>query len=117
MNIEIRTVRTYNGAAGPNGAVGGPRTYELNSSIVLLPKIADAGAVHADDRVGFFADDYIDLMPIRRGVRKETNIWRWRMEPKPEDKEKYLRGELGGTRASHRHLYRSADAKKNGCRI
>lgn len=93
MNIEIRTVRTYNGAASPNGGVGGPRTYELNSSIVLLPKTPMQGRP-SDDRVGFFSEDYVDFDANPQGVRKETNIWRWRMEPRPEDRERYLRGEL-----------------------
>ena len=87
MNIEIRTVRTY------NGTVGGPRTYELNSSIVLLPKTPMQGRP-ADDRVGFFSEDYVDFDANPQGVSKQTNIWRWRMEPKPEDRERYLRGEL-----------------------
>jgi hypothetical protein len=93
MNIEIRTVRTYNGAAGPGGAVGGPRTYELNSSIVLLPETPMQGRP-ADNRVGFFAEDYIDFDANPQGIRKKANIWRWRMEPKTEDRERYLRGEL-----------------------
>ena len=92
MNIEITTVRTYNGA-GANGAAGGPRTYELNSSIVLLPKTPMEGRP-ADDRVGFFSENYVDFDANPQGVRKETNIWRWRMEPRPEDRERYLRGEL-----------------------
>ena len=92
MNIEIRTVRTYNGA-GAGGAAGGPRTYELNSSIVLLPKTPMEGRP-ADDRVGFFSENYVDFDANPQGVKKETNIWRWRMEPKPEDRERYLRGEL-----------------------
>jgi hypothetical protein len=93
MNIEIRTVRTYNGAAGPNGAAAGPRTYELNSSIVLLPE-TPMGGRPSDDRVGFFSENYVDFDANPQGIRKETNIWRWRMEPRPEDREKYLRGEL-----------------------
>jgi hypothetical protein len=92
MNIEIRTVRTYNGA-GANGAAGGPRTYELNSSIVLLPKTPMQGRP-ADVRMGFFEEDYVDFDANPQGARKENYIWRWRMEPKPEDRERYLRGEL-----------------------
>ena len=92
MNIEIRTVRTYNPSGGA-GVAGPPRTYELNSSIVLLPKTPMQGRP-ADNRIGFFAEDYVDFDANPQGVRKETNIWRWRMEPKPEDRERYLRGEL-----------------------
>jgi hypothetical protein len=92
MNIEIRTVRTYIGAAAKDAA-GGPRTYELNSSIVLLPKKPMQGRP-ADVRVGFFADSYVDFDANPQGVRTASNISRWRMEPRPEEREKYLRGEL-----------------------
>ncbi|HXO74138.1 MAG TPA: DUF5117 domain-containing protein, partial [Puia sp.] len=85
MNIEITTVRTYIGAPAPGGGGGGPRTYELNSSIVLLPG-KPMQARPADDRVGFFAEDYVDFDANPQGIRKETNIWRWRMEPRPEDR-------------------------------
>ena len=92
MNIEIRTVRTYNSVAA-GGAAGPPRTYELNSSIVLLPE-TPMRSRPADVRVGFFADDHVDFDANPQGVRKEGNIQRWRMEPRPEDRERYLRGEL-----------------------
>jgi len=92
LNIEIGTVRTYN-SAGPGGVAGPPRTYELNSSIVLLPA-TPMRSRPADARVGFFSDGYVDYDANPQGVRKEDNISRWRMEPKLEDREKYLRGEL-----------------------
>jgi hypothetical protein len=92
MNIEIRTVRTYN-VPGKGGAVETPRTYELNSSLVLLPATPMRGRP-GDVRIGFFADDYVDFDANPQGVRKENTIQRWRMEPKPEDRERYLRGEL-----------------------
>jgi len=88
MNIEIRTVRTYNGVA-----TAPPRTYELNSSIVLLPAVP-MHSRPADNRVGFFFDQYEDFDANAHGVEKDANIWRWKMEPRPADLEKYLRGEL-----------------------
>ena len=93
MNIEIRTVRTYNGASGVGGVAGSPRTYELNSSIVLLPAAPMRGRP-GDARIGFFTDSYVDFDANPQGVEKENMIQRWRMEPKPEDRERYLRGEL-----------------------
>jgi hypothetical protein len=92
MNIEIRTVRTYTGI-GAGGASGPPRTYELNSSIVLLPA-TPMRARPANLRVGFFADNFVDFDANPQGVEKGNNIWRWRMEPKPEDRERYLHGEM-----------------------
>lgn len=92
MNIEIRTVKTYNTVQGPLGAPP-PRTYELNSSIVLLPRTPMQGRP-SDPRVGFFSDSYLDFDANPDGIKKAGNIFRWRMEPKPEDMEKYKRGEL-----------------------
>lgn len=93
MNIEIRTVRTYNSTPGPNGAAMPPRTYELNSSMILLPETPMHGRP-ADPRIGFFSDQYVDFDANPDGVKTAGDIWRWRMEPKPEDRERYLRGEL-----------------------
>ena len=92
MNIEISTVRTYNGAS-KGGTAETPRTYELNSSIVLLPATPMRGRP-GDVRIGFFADDYVDFDANPQGIRKANTIQRWRMEPKPEDMGRYLRGEL-----------------------
>ena len=88
MNIEIRTERTYNDAPGK-----GAHSYELNSSIVLLPA-APMQSRPADLRTGFFYDGYIDYDENPQGIHLDKHIWRWRMEPKPEDRERYLRGEL-----------------------
>jgi hypothetical protein len=94
-NVEIRTVRTYS-----RGPVGGqpttstiPFTYELNSSIVLLPKVP-MKTRFADARVGFFAQGYTDFDKDPQGVKQSAVIVRWRMEPKDADLEKYKRGEL-----------------------
>lgn len=95
MNVEIRTVRTYG-----RGPVGGqpttstiPVTYELNSSMVLLPKIP-MKARFADPRVGFFAQGYTDFDGNPQGIKQSAVMVRWRMEPKDADIEKYKRGEL-----------------------
>lgn len=92
MNVEVKTVRTYNSRPFPNGEM---RTYsfELNSSIVLLPAIPMQPRFF-DPRVGFFADEYINFDANSQGVKSESMIWKWRMEPREEDLEKYKRGEL-----------------------
>jgi len=94
MNVEIRTVRTYNPIAGsPLAPTPEPHTYELNSSMVLLPKVPMKGRP-ADPRVGLFNDQFVDFDADPQGVHKNGYVWRWRMEPRPEDREKYLHGEL-----------------------
>jgi hypothetical protein len=95
MNIEIRTVKTYS-VPGPMSTVTTPMTFEYNNSIVLLPKEPMKGR-HYDPRVGYFGlwpTDYVDFDANPQGVKRVSNIWRWRLEPKPEDVEKYNRGEL-----------------------
>lgn len=99
-NVEIKTVKTYNRTIGPNipgmmmGAPGAaPATYELNSSLVLLPKVP-MKARYFDSRVGYFATGFTDFDANPQGVKRISMITRWRLEPKPEDVEKYTRGEL-----------------------
>lgn len=90
-NIEIKTVKTYNLKTG--GGVT-PASFELNNSMVLLPKIPMQPRL-ADQRIGFFANGYLDFDANPRGVTTTNYIWRWRMEPKDAaDLEKYKRGEL-----------------------
>lgn len=90
QNVEIKTVRTYLSAADPTG---NPLTFELNNSLVLLPK-TPMKPRYADARVGFFSAGYVDFDTDPQGVTNTTMITRWRLEPRPEDREKYLRGEL-----------------------
>jgi hypothetical protein len=95
MNVEIQSVKTY-GIPKPGSTTATPATFEFNNSIVLLPREPMKGRPY-DSRVGFFGlwpTDYVDFDANPQGVKKFSNIWRWRLEPKPEDVEKYNRGEL-----------------------
>lgn len=100
MNIEIRTLKTYMKSApqGAMGMMGGapsstPATYELNSSMVLLPS-KEMKPRFFDPRVGYFATGYVDFDANSQGVKNQSLITRWKLEPKAEDIEKYKRGEL-----------------------
>ncbi len=102
LNIEIRTLKTYSktpapaqGAPGPGAGPGSstPATYELNSSMVLLPKVPMRPR-YFDPRVGYFATGYTDFDKDPQGVKRVSMVTRWRLEPKEEDLEKYNRGEL-----------------------
>ncbi|MDR0892673.1 MAG: zinc-dependent metalloprotease [Mediterranea sp.] len=97
QNIEVRTVRTFQRkpAAGPAAAyaVTTPMTYELNSSLLLLPKEPMKPRLF-DPRVAYFAVRYTDFDADPQGIKYKANITRWRLEPKDEDKERYLKGEL-----------------------
>jgi len=93
-NLEIRTVKTYaQKPANPTDNVGYPFTFELNSSMVLLPK-EPMKPRYFDPRVAYFATGYIDFDKNPQGVERVSMITRWRLEPKDEDMEKYKRGEL-----------------------
>jgi hypothetical protein len=92
-NVEIRSVKTYNQKPSPFGGTPPPFTFEFNSSIVLLPAVPMKARL-ADPRIGFFSNSYVDFDVNPHGVASTSYIWRWRMEPKPEDMDKYKRGEL-----------------------
>ncbi len=95
-NIEIRAVKTYMkmpAAPGASSSNSGPATYELNSSLVLLPKVPMQSR-YFDPRVGYFATDYTDFDANPQGIKRISMITRWRLEPKPEDVERYKKGEL-----------------------
>jgi hypothetical protein len=87
LNIELQTVKTYSGYYG-----GIVMSYELNSSLVLLPKDVMRYR-YQDKRVGYFIwgfHNYNGSQP----VKPHWIVKRWRLEPKPEDIEKYNKGEL-----------------------
>ncbi|EDM34848.1 hypothetical protein PBAL39_03090 [Pedobacter sp. BAL39] len=100
MNIEIRTLKTYSkmpaqmpGGMGGGGGSAVPATYELNSSMVLLPK-DQMKSRYFDPRVGYFATGYVDFDADPQGIKNVSLITRWRLEPKEEDIERYKKGEL-----------------------
>jgi len=86
-NVEIRTVKTFEQIRGDETF-----TIELNSSIVLLPE-KPMRKRYTDNRIGYFSERYLDFN-APDGVREVSYIKRWRLEPKPEDVQRYLEGEL-----------------------
>ncbi len=100
INIEIKTVKTFSkssGQATPGFPPAPPSqatvTLEMNSSMVLLPE-KPMKPRYEDRRVGYFGTSYTDYDANPQGVKEIDIIARWRLEPKPEDMEKYKRGEL-----------------------
>ncbi len=97
-NIEISTTVTYQSKKGMSNVgfleTGSPRiplTYELNSSMVLLPEVPMKARLF-DPRVGYFTVGYTDFDCNPQGIEYKKLITRWRLEPK--DEAAYLRGEL-----------------------
>lgn len=102
INIEVKTVKTYARGGGAPGAQANPFsaqgrsgnfTLELNSSMLLLPKVP-AKPRYFDPRVGFFTRRFTDFDANPQGVKEIQMAVRWKLEPKDEDIEKYKRGEL-----------------------
>ena len=104
--VEIATVKTYTEtaaaagrggaptpvAAGPGGSTGAI-TIELNTSLVILPKVPMKPRFF-DPRIGYFTTGYTDFDANPQGIKDIQMIARWRLEVKPEDMAKYKRGEL-----------------------
>jgi uncharacterized protein DUF4953/uncharacterized protein DUF5117/uncharacterized protein DUF5118 len=103
INTEVRTVKTFSTGGGLSSPFGlsfvsptdaaGAVTLELNTSFILLPAVPMAKRLF-DPRVGFFADEYVVYSDEQQKVDNQEFIVRWRLEPKPEDCEKWMHGEL-----------------------
>lgn len=108
INTEVRTVKTFSASTGasfgaapspfpsasiPAASTAGAVTMELNTSFLLLPK-TPASKRLVDPRIGYFADDYTVYSDDQHKVEQSNFIVRWKLEPKPQDVEKWKRGEL-----------------------
>jgi hypothetical protein len=89
LNVELRTVKTYSSSSNSDKTF----TLELNTSIVLLPKVPMKKRL-SDPRVGYFSERYTDYNANPQGIKEINYIKRWRLEPKPEDVLRYNAGEL-----------------------
>ncbi|BAV07617.1 protein of unknown function [Filimonas lacunae] len=89
-NIEVHAVKTYSAGLNPTSS---NYTIELNASMLLLP-LNPMRPRLLDERVGYFATGFRDFDADPQGVKNTIYANRWRLEPKPEDMEKYKRGEL-----------------------
>jgi hypothetical protein len=103
INTEVRTVKTFSSGGGmpspfslsfssPTDAAGAV-TVEMNTSFILLPAVPMAKRLF-DARVGYFADDYAVYSDDQQKVDNQQFIVRWRLEPRPEDREKWEHGGL-----------------------
>lgn len=68
-------------------------TVEVSSSLVLLPEKPMMGRLD-DPKVGYFTKDLLYFSDSQQKTEEKKYITRWRLEPKQEDREAYLRGEL-----------------------
>ena len=65
LNVEIRTIKTYE--RGGDNASENAFTWEINTSVMVLPKVPMAKRF-ADRRVGYFTERYTDYSTNPQGV-------------------------------------------------
>ncbi|CAN5813998.1 zinc-dependent metalloprotease [soil metagenome] len=91
INVEIRVVQTYAAEQPPSNARGGALSFEVNHSMILLPKEPMMPRLY-DERVGFISIGQTDYSRDFQGVRPHRYIVRYRLEP--SDPAAWARGEL-----------------------
>ncbi|TWR30591.1 zinc-dependent metalloprotease [Mucilaginibacter pallidiroseus] len=91
VNVETRTLKTYRAGESPTDNTNAALTFELNTSMVLLPKTPMKARI-MDNRVGFFGQGQTDYGTDAQKAEQTAYIHRWRLEPK--DEAAYARGEL-----------------------
>lgn len=87
-NIEIKSLLSY-----VTSPLNDPYSVIVHRSIFVLPDTVMERRLQ-DNRVGFFSSDKYLYTSEADKILKKTYIHRWRLEPKPEDREKYFKGEL-----------------------
>lgn len=98
-NVIFRSIRSYGEGKAPKVASGAttvkpnPTIWEVASSWYLLPK-EPMRPRYADNRVGYFSTDVTDYTRNPAKAEQTSIANRWRLEPRPEDVDKYKRGEL-----------------------
>ncbi len=90
QNIVVKAFLTTQVTEGRESL---PVTVETTTNIVLLPK-EPMRPRFADNRVGFFSTPHNYFNDRQQAVEKREFVHRWRLEPKPEDVEKYKQGGL-----------------------
>lgn len=105
INLEVRSVKTYKvnppslreetpGTMNlPAGVDAGVVTFEINNSLILLPRNPARKRLY-DPRVGYFATGRTVYDDDQQRAESETIIVRWRLEPKNDaDMRRQQKGE------------------------
>ncbi len=93
LNIEARHVKTYFASKPPSNGSLGSISIEINNSMILLPE-KPMKRRYFDERVGWFARSQVDYGLDVQESKTVKFLDRWRLEVRPEDQEKFSRGEL-----------------------
>ncbi len=87
-NIEIKSLLSY-----LTSPLNDPYSVIVHRSLFVLPDTVMDKRLQ-DNRVGFFSSDKYLYTSDADKILRKTYIHRWRLEPKPEDRERYFRGDL-----------------------
>ncbi|MET3025741.1 zinc-dependent metalloprotease [Flavobacterium sp. UW10123] len=89
-NIVVKSQLT---TSYSDGASSLPITLGVTSNIILLDK-TPMKPRFSDKRIGFFSEKHWYFTDAQQAMVEKELITRWRLEPKKEDEERYLKGEL-----------------------
>ncbi|MBB2148886.1 zinc-dependent metalloprotease [Pedobacter gandavensis] len=90
QNIVVRALLSTRVTEGQNSI---PISMAVTTNVLLLPE-TPMKPRYADDRVGFFTTPRWYFSDTQHKMEKRELLTRWRMEPKAEDRARYLAGEL-----------------------
>ncbi|WP_281232586.1 zinc-dependent metalloprotease [Flavobacterium gelatinilyticum] len=76
-----------------DGGPSVPITLGVTSNIILLDK-TPMKPRFSDNRIGYFTEKHWYFADAQQAMLEKELITRWRLEPKKEDEERYLKGEL-----------------------
>ena len=89
-NVMVRSEQTTKVTEGQSSV---NVTVEVSSSMVLLPQVPMQGRFDTN-KLGFFGTPVKFFDDKQQQTESRQFITRWRLEPREEDREKYLAGEL-----------------------
>ncbi|MCD0488215.1 zinc-dependent metalloprotease [Pedobacter sp. MC2016-14] len=89
-NVVVRSLLTTK-YSDNNGSVD--ISVAVTTNLLLLPE-EPMQSRFADSRVGFFSTPRWYFSDAQHKMETRELVTRWRMEPKPEDRARYLKGEL-----------------------
>lgn len=91
-NVVVKSMFTTQISEGKTSAEKADLTVQTTTNIVLLPE--PMVGRYSDSRVGYFTVKKQYFADDQQEVKQKELITRWRLEPKDEDRARYLRGEL-----------------------
>lgn len=90
QNVVVRALLSTRVTEGQSSI---PISMAVTTNILLLPE-EPMKPRYADERVGFFSTPRWYFSDTQHKMENRQLVTRWRIEPKPEDRERYLKGEL-----------------------